>query len=175
MSAEREWLAPVPDRPANLALTIDEAIIDFQRIEVYLGKADAFLNDLRAKRNDLRALIADRMATTDALVYNGEFGFAEYQKIGRISPEVLSPEILRKTLLELKRDDGKTALIPESWIDDAIPVVTPAPFVKPNVTKLKGLRKFGKAACALLDLYIRPGEDKVQLVVSPLVTDVTPR
>lgn len=164
-------LAIVPDRP--LALTMDEAIIDFQRITAYLLKADAYLNDLRSKRNGLLARIADGMAATNASMYNGEYGFAEYQKSGRSAATVRSPEILRKELLKLK-GDNKLELIPESFIDDAIPLVQPPPVVKPDIRKLRKLAKFGSPAASLLDLYIVDGEDKVQLVVSPLVEDVTP-
>jgi hypothetical protein len=163
------------ERPKPLALTIDDALVDIRRIDAYLAKAMPLINEAHARRQDLMAVVQEHMKSTNAKSYNGDDCFAAYEKVGRVGPEVRSPNLLRNELIALKRADGNAPLIPLSFIDEAIPIVQPEPFVKGNVTKLKALKQFGDQVVALLKRYIVDGEDKIKLVVSPIITDVTPR
>jgi hypothetical protein len=162
-------------RPKPLALTIDDALVDIRRIDAFLAKAMPIINEAHAARQDRMVVVQEYMTTTGSKSYNGDDCFASYDKVGRIGPEVRSPNLLRDELIALKRADGNAPLIPLSFIDKAIPVVQPPPVVKPNVTKLRKLADFGNEVAALLKRYIVDGEDVVKLEVHPLVTDVTPR
>lgn len=148
-------------------LSLEEAVDELSNVEAYLLRMSPDIQRAQKARIDLRTMIALRMEEQGARKFEraGWRGFYVKKKSG--APSVYEAAALRAELLQV-------VAIPLAAIEEALPIVTVEPVVKPDLRKVRKLAEYGNDSAKIIRAHINEPTEYELLQIEPIMIDVTP-
>ena len=145
-------------------LTVDESLELLANIEARSAQLRNELDQVLRDRADVLTQITLLMEQQEATKFEG-FGWRariEWKKTG--SASVHEAAALRAQLVAL-------GVVPAKELDDALPIVTPEPIVKPDLRKVRKLAEYGNVAARVISAHIAEPIAMQRLVVEPVIEE----
>lgn len=156
--------------PAYTDMTLEELLDARSDVLTFLNENRPKIAAAAKAQIDLETMIALRMEETGSRKFERGGFRGAFKMVKRGSASVHEADALRAQLSKIED-------IPAKALDEALPYVTPPPFVKPDLRKVRKLCDYGNAGAKIIIAHINEPLEYETLVIEaipPEMIDVTP-